>query len=424
MEEVLQAVSAVVLGGAMIQAAALLFRVARQNAQVRRREALALEGFVHRARRAVGRAGPKPAKRIENWTGVRKFSIERKVREAAGVYSFYLKPHDGKPLPPFVPGQYLTVEVAMPGKAQPQVRCYSLSDAPGSRDFYRITVKRIGEGEKGPGSPAGVVSTRLHELPEGATINVRAPSGQFFLDVRRARPVVLIAGGIGITPLLSMLNTICNYGLKREVYLFYGVRDRNHHALYDHLQELRRKHKNFHLVVCYSRPTPTCKKGRDYDHKGHVTVPLMRFLLPFKGCEFYLCGPGAMIRSITEGLKDSGVPEVDIKMEAFGPASLEPAAPPLQARGRQGGRQDSVKISFQKSGKTLDWSPAARSLLDLAETNGVSLNSGCRAGQCGSCMVGIKEGRVRYVAKPGQTPPRGQCLACIAVPESDLVLDA
>lgn len=424
MEEVLQAVSAVVLGGAMIQAAALLFRVARQSAQVRRREALALEGFVHRARRAVGRAGPKPAKRIENWTGVRKFSIERKVREAAGVYSFYLKPHDGKPLPPFVPGQYLTVEVAMPGKAQPQVRCYSLSDAPGSRDFYRITVKRIGEGEKGPGSPAGVVSTRLHELPEGATINVRAPSGQFFLDVRRARPVVLIAGGIGITPLLSMLNTICNYGLKREVYLFYGVRDRNHHALYDHLQELRRKHKNFHLVVCYSRPTPTCKKGRDYDHKGHVTVPLMRFLLPFKGCEFYLCGPGAMIRSITEGLKDSGVPEVDIKMEAFGPASLEPAAPPLQTRGRQGGRQDSVKISFQKSGKTLDWSPAARSLLDLAETNGVSLNSGCRAGQCGSCMVGIKEGRVRYVAKPGQTPPRGQCLACIAVPESDLVLDA
>lgn len=424
MEEVLQAVSAVVLGGAMIQAAALLFRVARQSAQVRRREALALEGFVHRARRAVGRAGPKPAKRIENWTGVRKFSIESKVREAAGVYSFYLKPHDGKPLPPFVPGQYLTVEVAMPGKAQPQVRCYSLSDAPGSRDFYRITVKRIGEGEKGPGSPAGVVSTRLHELPEGATINVRAPSGQFFLDVRRARPVVLIAGGIGITPLLSMLNTICNYGLKREVYLFYGVRDRNHHALYDHLQELRRKHKNFHLVVCYSRPTPTCKKGRDYDHKGHVTVPLMRFLLPFKGCEFYLCGPGAMIRSITEGLKDSGVPEVDIKMEAFGPASLEPAAPPLQARGRQGGRQDSVKISFQKSGKTLDWSPAARSLLDLAETNGVSLNSGCRAGQCGSCMVGIKEGRVRYVAKPGQTPPRGQCLACIAVPESDLVLDA
>ncbi|MCG8595337.1 MAG: FAD-binding oxidoreductase, partial [Kiloniellales bacterium] len=384
MEEVLQAVSAVVLGGAMIQAAALLFRVARQSAQVRRREALALEGFVHRARRAVGRAGPKPAKRIENWTGVRKFSIERKVREAAGVYSFYLKPHDGKPLPPFVPGQYLTVEVAMPGKAQPQVRCYSLSDAPGSRDFYRITVKRIGEGVKGPGSPAGVVSTRLHELPEGATINVRAPSGQFFLDVRRARPVVLIAGGIGITPLLSMLNTICNYGLKREVYLFYGVRDRNHHALYDHLQELRRKHKNFHLVVCYSRPTPTCKKGRDYDHKGHVTVPLMRFLLPFKGCEFYLCGPGAMIRSITEGLKDSGVPEVDIKMEAFGPASLEPAAPPLQTRGRQGGRQDSVKISFQKSGKTLDWSPAARSLLDLAETNGVSLNSGCRAGQCGS----------------------------------------
>lgn len=421
MEEILQVVSAVVLSGAMIQAAALVFRAARQNARVRQREALALEGFVHRARRAVGRARPKPAKRVENWTGVRKFSIERKVREAAGTYSFHLKPHDGKPLPPFVPGQHLTVEVAVPGQSQPQVRCYSLSDAPGSRDFYRITVKRIGEGEKGPGSPEGVVSSRLHELPEGATINVRAPGGQFFLDVRQTRPIVLIAGGIGITPLLSMLNTICNYGLKREVYLFYGVRDRSHHAMYDHLKALQRRYKNFHLVVCYSRPTPTCKKDRDYDHKGHVTVPLMRFLLPFKGCEFYLCGPGGMIRSITEGLRDSGVPEADIKMEAFGPASLEPAAPPpAQARSKQ----DSVKISFQKSGKTLDWSPAARSLLDLAESNGVSLNSGCRAGQCGSCAVGIKDGRVRYLAKPGLTPPKGQCLACITVPESDLVLDA
>ncbi len=421
MEEILQVVSAVVLSGAMIQAAALVFRAARQNARVRQREALALEGFVHRARRAVGRARPKPAKRVENWTGVRKFSIERKVREAAGVYSFYLKPHDGKPLPPFVPGQHLTVEVGVPGQTRPQVRCYSLSDAPGSRDFYRITVKRIGEGEKDPGSPEGVVSSRLHELPEGATINVRAPSGQFFLDVRQTRPIVLVAGGIGITPLLSMLNTICTYGLKREVYLFYGVRDRSHHAMYDHLKELERRHKNFHLVVCYSKPSPTCKKDRDYDHKGHVTVPLMRFLLPFKGCEFYLCGPGGMIRSITEGLRDSGVPEADIKMEAFGPASLEPAAaPPAQARGKQ----DGVKISFRKSGKTLAWSPAARSLLDLAETNGVSLNSGCRAGQCGSCAIGIKEGRVRYLARPGQTPPKGQCLACITVPESDLVLDA
>ena len=418
--EILQVVGALVLGGALLQAAASLFRVARQNALVKQREALALEGFVERARHAVGRTAPPRPQKVRGWTGVRKFYVERKVREAAGVYSFYLRPHDGKLLPPYVPGQYLTVEVSPPGEVRPLVRCYSLSDAPGSRERYRITVKRIGEGEKGEGSPPGKVSSYLHELPEGATLNVRAPSGLFFLDIRRTRPIVLIAGGIGITPMLSMLNMVCNFGLKREVYLFYGVRNRGQHAMYDHLKRMQRKHRNLHVVVCYSDPTPSCEKGRDYDHRGRVTVPLMRFLIPFKGCEFYICGPSGMMRSITDGLKDSGVPEADIKMEAFGPASLEPA--PAPAHGRHS--QEGPTIAFQRSGKTLTWTPAARSLLDMAEANGVSLNSGCRAGQCGSCAIGIKEGKVRYLASPGETPPRGQCLACIAVPESDLVLDA
>lgn len=418
MVEILQIVGALVLGGALLQAGASLFRVARANALVKQREAMALEGFVERAKHAVGRTGPTRPQKVRGWTGVRKFYIERKVREADTIRSFYLRPHDGKPLPPYVPGQYLTVEVTPPGEAKPLVRCYSLSDAPGSRERYRISVKQIVEGERGEGSPPGKVSSYLHDLPEGATINVRAPSGQFFLDIRRTRPMVLIAGGIGITPLLSMLNMVCNFGLKREVYLFYGVRNRSYHAMYDHLKRMQRKHRNLHVVVCYSEPTPSCQKGRDYDHKGPVTVPLMRFLVPFKGCEFYICGPPGMMRFMTDGLKDSGVAEADIKMEAFGPASLAPAPAPEKTT------QDGPKIKFQRSGKELTWTPGARSLLDLAESNGVSLNSGCRAGQCGSCAIGIKEGKVRYVASPGETPPRGQCLACIAVPESDLVLDA
>lgn len=420
MVEILQVVSAVILGGALLQAGAMVFRVARQNAQFKRREAIALEGFVERARHAVRRSQPRP-KTTPNWTGLRKFYLEKKVREAAGIYSFYLKPHDGKPLPPFLPGQYLTVETRLPGRATPETRCYSLSDAPASRDRYRITVKRIGAGEKGPDSPAGVVSSHLHELAEGATLNVRAPSGRFFLDIRKTRPVVLIAGGIGITPMLSMLNTICVFGLKRQVYLFYGVRDRNQHVMYEHLKALEKAHPNFNLVVCYSNPTPDCQKGVDYDHQGRVTVPLMRFLLPFKGAEFFLCGPSGMIRSITDGLKETGVPETDIHMEAFGPASLEASAtPPPSARLNQ----DKVKITFKRSGKEAAWTSNARSLLDFAESNGVRMNSGCRAGQCGSCAVGVKEGRVRYLVKPGESPPKGQCLACIAIPEGDLVLDA
>src|SRR5947208_8830214 len=142
------------------------------------------------------------------WNGYRKFQIGHKRQECDGVWSFRLEPHDRRPLPAFKPGQYLTFQLNCPGRDKPLVRCYSLSDCP-KPDYYRVTIKREGPPPDKPDLPPGVASTFFCDLlKEGDIIDAKAPSGHFCLDLAQDKPVVLIAGGVGITPMLSMANAI------------------------------------------------------------------------------------------------------------------------------------------------------------------------------------------------------------------------
>ena len=132
-----------------------------------------------------------------------------KVLEANDLCSFYLAPHDGQALPPYLPGQYLTFQFMPQGSERPVTRCYSLSDSPTHPDYYRVTVKRLRAKAGVTGSHDGLVSTHLHhEVTPDALLDVKAPSGQFHLDMETQSPVVLTGGGIGLTPVLSMLNYI------------------------------------------------------------------------------------------------------------------------------------------------------------------------------------------------------------------------
>lgn len=164
----------------------------------------------------------------ETWPGFRTFRVERKVAEdaAQSVCSFYLVPEDGRPLPPFLPGQFLTFRLDLPratGGVEHAVRCHSLSDSPKAGN-YRISIKRVPP-TAGSAVPPGRSSGYFHDqVAAGSLLQVRAPAGRFCLD-RSDAPVVLIAGGIGITPLLSILNWCVAEQPRREVWLFYGVRD-------------------------------------------------------------------------------------------------------------------------------------------------------------------------------------------------------
>lgn len=357
------------------------------------------------------------------WNGYRKFSVAKKARECDDVCAFYLKPHDGKALPPFKPGQYLTFQLDIPGRDKPLVRCYSLSDSPHRAEFYRVTIKREKCPSDRPELPPGAASSYFTEVvKEGDILNVKAPTGHFFLDTTRTNPIVLIAGGVGVTPLLCMAHAVAASGSKRETWFFFGVRNAQEHIHKAELEQLAAENENIHLHVCYSRPGPNDIKGRDYQHEGRVTIDLLKHVLPSNNFEYFLCGNGAFMKDITDGLEAWGVPEKDVHFEAFGPATVKKKAAELTTS--ETAFLSKVQVTFGRSGKVARWEPSAGNLLDFARAQGVRIESGCCAGSCGSCLVAIKSGRVHYLKSPDAEPEEGACLTCVCRPEGDLVLDA
>lgn len=376
------------------------------------RDLLRLRVETVRARQAARPAGGSP------WEGFRKFEVRQKVRECDGVVSFDLAPHDRKPLLPFRPGQFLTFRLAIPGQGKPVIRCYSLSDSP-DRESYRVSIKKVAPPRDLPDAPPGLASSFFHDRVEaGDILDVRAPAGKFCLDPTGSTAVVLIAGGIGITPLLSMLNAIVACGARRETWLFLGVRNQSEHPWKEPLERLARRHERFRLQVCYSNPGADDRPGRDFHHARRVGVDLLRQALPSNNYEFFLCGPPPMMAALRSDLKEWGVPGERVHSEAFGAATIRKLVPAAAAKGA------GFEIDFARSGKKVAWNPGAGSLLDLALANGVVIDSGCRAGNCNTCLTAIKAGEVRYVGTPGAKPEAGSCLTCIAVPAGNLTLDA
>ena len=228
----------------------LLFALWRQNQQIR------IEGKGHSMRLAVlqeqiryasERADLTQRKTQNAWSGMRKFRLDEIVKEADDISSFYLAAHDGKPLPAYEPGQYLTFQLQVAGQNRPVVRCYSLSDTPLVRERYRITIKRIAAPADQPALADGVSSGYFHQvLKAGDILDCKAPGGNFYLDMAEHSPIVLIGGGIGITPMLSMLRSVALSGSQRETWLFYGARNAAELVQANHLRELADQHENIH----------------------------------------------------------------------------------------------------------------------------------------------------------------------------------
>ena len=370
---------------------------------------------------------PQQAAEAAAWQGLRKFRVLRRSHEdpSCSQCSFYLAPLDGAPLPPFRPGQYLTFSFdASPSAAEQAgvrvTRCYSLSDRPGA-DHYRVTIKRVGPPAQQPGCPPGVSSTHFHDqVQAGDVVEARAPGGHFFLDAASQAPVVLIAGGIGITPMMSMLLWCLSEQPQRPVHLYYGVRQGADHAFKDALESLAATHPQFKLQVAYSQPANSDRPGTDYQHAGRVDLALLQQTLPHGAHQFYICGPAAMMESLVPALVAWGVPEAAIHFEAFGPASVRlPSA--VQAPPSPAGP---LEVRFSRSGRSLTWQGDEGNLLAFAERHGIAVESGCRSGSCGSCETRVLAGSVRYVQKPDHDPQPGHCLLCVGAPGPDLVLEA
>ena len=354
------------------------------------------------------------------WNGFRKFTVARKVEECDETYSFYLAPHNGRPLPAFKPGQYLTFELQPPTAPKPLIRCYSLSDGALSDDHYRVTIKRF---MKSDGAPGVISNYFADHVKEGDILNVKAPSGKFYLDVEVDRPVVLISGGIGITPMLAMARALTHLKDPREIYFFFGCRNSMDHMFRDEVIELQKNNPNMRLHICYSRPLASDLEGEHYNHNSRVTIELMKEVLPSSNYEYYLCGPGPFMDSLVTGLYDWGVPKKDVKFEAFGPATVK-SGPKDAAASSDAGSKSAIQVEFSRSGKTLAWEPEAGNLRGFANNHGINIDMSCGVGSCGSCVVAIKKGSVAYDLEPSFDVEEGSCLTCICRPAGDLVIDA
>jgi len=403
-----------------------------------------LRSYQHLQKRMAGMGDQVPAEprlkdfiptgskgKVTPWKGEREFKVVRRIYEDRdrNICSFYLIPSDERGLPDYKPGQFLTfsLDVTDPktGKAATITRCYSLSDAPG-HPYYRISIKRAPPPRNQPDMPPGVASNHFHDnLQEGDTVRVRTPSGHFYLNPDTT-PIVLIGGGIGITPMLSMLNATLNAGSKRDIWLFYGVTNSDDQGLKRYLKDLNLKHNNFHLHICYAHPKLDDKFGSDFQHEGFVDVNLLRQVLSYQIYNFFVCGPRIMMETLVPALEDWGVPEQHIHYETFGPASIVRKSSKAQIpdEPEDGIERAPLKVTFAKSGKTLDWDGSSETLLDFAENNGIEVDSGCRAGGCGCCQTKITSGEVDYTHNPDFDAKAGTCLLCVTRPTQDLTLEA
>lgn len=259
------------------------------------------------------------------WNGTRTFVVSKKIAESDIVTSFYLKPEDEGPLPPFKPGQYITVHIDHP-HTPTSPRNYSLSDC-ASQPHYRISVKR--EERLSADAPDGLISNHLHDgIEEGHRIELGPPCGEFTIDPATvAKPVVLVAGGIGVTPLLSMAKSIIHANPNAHVYFIQAARNSKVQAFADELANLADAGPNVHTKVIYDAPLPGDVEAGRCDDTGYVTTELLRNWTPFSEAEFYFCGPKPFMQNLHACLQELGVDEHRVRYEFFGPKEeLQPAA--------------------------------------------------------------------------------------------------
>jgi len=342
----------------------------------------------------------------------RPLTVTRIVKESETIRSFHLQPGDDAGLLPHAAGQHLPIRVTPPGREKPVIRTYSLSVAP-SDGIYRISVKRN-----------GLVSQFLHDsVAVGAIIEAGAPAGGFTIAAGATRPAVLVAGGVGITPLLAMLRHIVYEGLRtqrvRPVTLFHAARSKAERPFEKEIAELADATKGVMRVVRVLSDADGAEMGIDYDTVGRIDMALLTRHLPFNDYDFYLCGPPQFTQALYDGLRGYNIADDRIHAETFGPSSLkrdsDSAAPvPVPARPPPSTRP--VPVVFTNSLKEARWMPDSGSLLELAGARGLEPEFSCRAGPCGTCRTKLIKGKVTYVKEPTAAIDEGEILLCCAVP--------
>ncbi|MGF1726332.1 NO-inducible flavohemoprotein [Photobacterium nomapromontoriensis] len=242
------------------------------------------------------------------WRGTRQFTLAEKKMESDVITSFTFKPVDGGDVAAFKPGQYLGIYL-QPGSFEFQeIRQYSLSCAP-QNDHYRISVKR---------ETGGKVSNFLHDhLNVGDNVSLAPPAGDFFLDVEPTTPVTLISAGVGLTPMLSMLETLTQH--QANVHWLHAAENGRHHAFNAHVAALAEQHTHISNHVWYREPLASDHPAEDFHTAGIMDLTPLSEPLSEPNMHFYCCGPVGFMQNIAKQLLAMGIAEDHLHYECFGP---------------------------------------------------------------------------------------------------------
>lgn len=347
----------------------------------------------------------------ENWRGhLRVGSI---ITETPGVKTFRLVPSSSDRLLPFtfVPGQFLNVAFWIGGARMN--RSYSISSSPTQREYIDLTVRR---------EPRGAVSRHIVDLLKvGDQIEAAGPVGKFTFDGTEADSIVLIAAGVGITPMMSVTRYLTEQSWAGEIFLIFTFRKPADFIFANEITAIQRVNPKLHVAVTVTRAEGTDWKGS----RGRITKELLTQTVPdLASRRVHVCGPQSMMEATKAMLTELGVAPDQLKTEAFGATKPAPAAagtalkPTAEATG--------PLVTFSTNNKSVKIH-VDQTVLELSEELSIGIENSCRVGTCGLCKVKLTSGEVEMAVEDSLTPDdkaNGIILACQAKPKSDIVVEA
>ena len=415
---------------------------------------------------------------------LRTFRVTAKQRESAIITSVTLTPTDGAPVAPWRPGQFLTLSVPRE-TGRPAPRTYSVCGDCSDLSAYRISVKHERRPHDRPELPDGLGSSYVHErLALGDEVRIVPPRGDFVLDEGSARPVILLAGGVGLTPLVSMLHALAR--TERHATFVHACENGSVHSHRDEVDALvERSAGRIRAHYVYRTPTEADRQEGRHHSEGFVSRSVLQSLLPIDDYDVYMCGPPAFMDAMFDLLLGLGVREDRIAYEFFGPArplaarpaaarpapapaDTLPGAPnraaagvltgadrearpaaapsrtaahvpsdaltPASAEGAGGSHappttslEDEAPganlLVLDRSKRSIAWREEDGSILEALEAAGLTPDFSCRAGICSTCITKVVEGAFGYVEEPLDPPGDDAVLICCSRPRGRLVLD-
>lgn len=352
-----------------------------------------------------------PLPMTANWRG--QLRVGNVIKETPTVKTIRLLPASGERYLPFtyVPGQFLNVAFWIGGGRMN--RSYSISSSPHQREYLDISVRR---------EPRGAVSRHIVDLlRKGDLIEAGGPVGKFTFTGEEADSIVLISGGVGITPMMSISRYLTEQSWPGDIYFIYGCRTPEDYIFAKEIAELERRNPKLHVAVAMSRVEETDWKGQ----RGRITGEWLTETIPnLTSRRIHICGPIPMMDATKALLAELGVPKEQVKTEAFGAPKPSPAAAGTTAK--PSAAATGPLVTFSKNNKAAKIHPG-QTVLELSEDLGIGIQFSCRVGTCGVCKVKMTAGEVDQEVEDAlddDDKADGIILACQAKPTTEVTVEA